>query len=59
MDDVRATFPRVESFTSASPVSGIVTIRATPDVPQWFRQTVMGLLSGPHRIVNRYRGRRR
>ena len=29
-----------------------------PDVLQWFRETVAGLLSGSHRIVNHYRGRR-
>jgi len=29
-----------------------------PDVLQWFREAVVGLLSGSHRIVNHYRGRR-
>ena len=29
-----------------------------PDVLQWFRETVAGLLSGSHRVVNHYRGRR-
>jgi hypothetical protein len=28
-----------------------------PDVLQWFRETVTGLVSGSHRIVNLYRGR--
>ena len=29
-----------------------------PNVLQWFRETLAGLLSGSHRIVNHYRGRR-
>ena len=29
-----------------------------PDVLQWFQETIAGLLSGSHRIVSHYRGRR-
>ena len=29
-----------------------------PDVLEWFRETIVGLVAGSHRIMNHYRGRR-